>query len=128
MKCGAAEIKRVSDTLAQQRVLSFRAAAVSFGTGVGAVPAQSGSAAAAQAFASAHLAQFGWGQDQMPALIKLWNQESGWNDNAVNPSSGAYGIPQALGKGHPYNLGDYANQVLWGLNYIKQRYGNPALA
>lgn len=96
--------------------------------GPGSVPAQGGSAAAAQAFARAHLAQFGWGQDQFPPLLALWNQESGWNDNAVNPSSGAYGIPQALGKGHPYNLGDYANQVLWGLNYIKGRYGSPAAA
>jgi hypothetical protein len=96
--------------------------------GAGSVPAQGGSAAAAQAFARAHLAQFGWGQDQFPPLLALWNQESGWNDNAVNPSSGAYGIPQALGHGHPYNLGDYANQVLWGLNYIKGRYGSPAAA
>ena len=92
------------------------------------VPAQSGPAAAAQKFAAAHLAQFGWGPDQMPPLIALWNEESGWNADAVNPSSGAYGIPQALGKGHPYNLGDYANQVMWGLNYIKDRYGSPAAA
>jgi len=96
--------------------------------GYSAVPARSGSAAAAQAFASAHLAQFGWGQDQMAPLIALWNQESGWNANAVNPSSGAYGIPQSLGHGHPYNLGDYANQVLWGLSYIKSTYGSPAAA
>lgn len=98
------------------------------GGGVSSVPAQSGSAAAAQKFASAHLGQFGWSQDQMSALIPLWNQESGWNANAVNPSSGAYGIPQALGHGHPYSLGDYANQVLWGLDYIKGRYGSPAAA
>ena len=96
--------------------------------GFNAVPAKSGSAAAAQAFARAHLAQFGWDQGQMPPLIALWNQESGWNANAVNPSSGAYGIPQSLGHGHPYNLGDYANQVLWGLNYIKGRYGSPSAA
>lgn len=96
--------------------------------GYSSVPAQSGSAAAAQKFAAAHLAQFGWGQNQMPPLISLWNEESGWNANVTNASSGAYGIPQALGKGHPYNLGDYANQVLWGLNYIKGRYGSPAAA
>ena len=127
---GAADIRQgiVNFMTQQDTNAKASAAAASFGTGVGTVPAQSGSAAAAQAFASAHLAQFGWGQDQMPALIALWNQESGWNDNAVNPSSGAYGIPQSLGHGHPYNLGDYANQVLWGLNYIKQTYGNPALA
>jgi len=64
----------------------------------------------------------------MGSLIPLWNRESGWNDNAVNPSSGAYGIPQSLGHGHPYNLGDYKNQVIWGLNYIDGRYGSPAAA
>jgi hypothetical protein len=46
----------------------------------------------------------------------------------VNPSSGAYGIPQSLGHGHPYALGDYKNQIIWGLNYIRQRYGSPSAA
>lgn len=71
---------------------------------------------------------FGWGQNQIDSLIKLWNQESGWNPNAVNKSSGAYGIPQALGHGHPYNLGDFVAQIQWGLNYIKGRYGSPIAA
>ncbi len=31
-----------------------------------------------------------------PSLLTLWNHESGWNERAENPSSGAYGIPQAL--------------------------------
>jgi hypothetical protein len=96
--------------------------------GGNATPAQGGSAAQAQAYAASVLGGFGWGQDQMPDLIRLWNEESGWNDNAVNKSSGAYGIPQALGHGHPYNLGDYAAQIQWGLNYIKGRYGSPNAA
>jgi SLT domain-containing protein/phage-related protein len=107
---------------------SAKGASMGGGGGFSSVPARSGSAAAAQAFAAAHLGQFGWGANQMPSLIALWNQESGWSANAVNKSSGAYGIPQALGHGHPYALGDYANQVLWGLNYIKQRYGSPSAA
>lgn len=93
-----------------------------------AVPAAHGNAAVAQAYALSQLGSFGWGSDQMPPLIKLWNQESGWNANAVNPSSGAYGIPQSLGHGHPYDLGDYANQIQWGLNYIRGRYGSPGAA
>lgn len=114
--------------------IDFGAFAVPSGGGGGntaggnATPAQGGSAAQAQAYAASQLANFGWGQDQMPDLIKLWNQESGWNDNAVNKSSGAYGIPQSLGHGHPYNLGDYAAQIQWGLNYIKGRYGSPDAA
>jgi hypothetical protein len=88
--------------------------------------AANASAATAQAYAQSLLGSFGWGPDQMQPLIYLWNQESGWNDNAVNPSSGAYGIPQALGHGHPFNLGDYQAQIQWGLNYIKSVYGSPA--
>ena len=70
----------------------------------------------------------GWGADQWPSLLALWNQESGWDANAVNKSSGAYGIPQALGHGHPFNLGDAPAQIAWGLNYIRGRYGSPAAA
>lgn len=81
---------------------------------------------AAQKYAKSQLGRYGWGSDQFGPLKALWNKESSWNANAVNPSSGAYGIPQALGKGHPYNLGDYVSQINWGLNYIKGRYGNPA--
>ena len=70
----------------------------------------------------------GWGAGEWPALQALWTQESGWNANAVNLSSGAYGIPQSLGHGHPYNLGEAAPQIAWGLNYIKGRYGTPSAA
>jgi hypothetical protein len=96
--------------------------------GGGSLAAGSGVAGAAQAYASSILSQFGWGQDQMPSLIRLFNQESGWNPNAVNPSSGAYGIPQSLGHGHPYDLGDYVAQLQWGESYIKGRYGSPDAA
>jgi hypothetical protein len=86
--------------------------------------ARSGNAALAQSFAASILPR-GW---SFPALLSLWNQESGWNAYAVNPSSGAYGIPQSLGHGHPYNLGDYKAQIAWGLNYIAGRYGNSQAA
>lgn len=95
---------------------------------VSGTPASGGVAKAAQAYAAAQLGLYGWGPDQMGPLIALWNQESGWNPNAVNPSSGAYGIPQSLGHGHPYNLGDYVAQINWGLDYIKGRYGSPGAA
>lgn len=68
----------------------------------------------------------GWPASEWPALQALWTQESGWSDTSVNPSSGAYGIPQALGHGHPFNLGDARAQIAWGLNYIKGRYGSPS--
>jgi hypothetical protein len=91
-------------------------------------PAGSGVEAAAQAYALSQLGKYGWGADQMPPLIALWNQESGWNPNAINKGSGAYGIPQSLGHGHVYDLGDYIAQVNWGLNYIDHSYGSPAAA
>jgi hypothetical protein len=66
-------------------------------------------------------------------LLKLWNQESGWNNTAVNPTSGATGIAQALpptkmpraAQAPQYNP---AEQILWGGNYILQRYGDPSKA
>ena len=54
------------------------------------------SAGEAQATARAMLGSYGWGDDQFSCLVSLWNRESGWNYQAYNRSSGAYGIPQAL--------------------------------
>ena len=86
----------------------------------------------AQRVASAMLARYGWGQDQMTPLIRLWSKESGWRTNAANPS-GAYGIPQALPGAKMASAGadwqtNPATQIAWGLNYIKGRYGSPAAA
>lgn len=61
-------------------------------------------------------------------LNLLWERESDWNPWAVNPVSGAYGIPQALGHGHPYPLGKYRPQIRWGLHYIWSRYGHSCRA
>src|SRR5690606_11201326 len=35
------------------------------------------------------------GGEQFKCLDKLWERESNWNHTATNPTSGAYGIPQA---------------------------------
>lgn len=96
--------------------------------GGNAAPAQGGSAAQAQAYAQSIMGRYGWGPEQWIPWLKLGNEESGWNANAINASSGAYGIGQSLGHGHPYNLGDYVAQVNWMADYIKGRYGNPAAA
>ena len=92
-------------------------------------------AAANQAIARRLLSRYGWGQDQMPALIKLWNGESGWNERADNPTSDAYGIPQALPGSKMASEGadwrtNPETQIRWGLKYIKSRpdYGSPAKA
>jgi TP901 family phage tail tape measure protein len=98
-----------------------------FTSGPGSHP-MSGSQAQMIGYAATLFGKYGWGQDQLQPLVNLWNKESGWNPNAVNPSSGAYGIPQALGHGHPYNLGDWQAQIQWGEDYVHGRYGNPAAA
>jgi uncharacterized protein YabE (DUF348 family) len=76
------------------------------------------------------LAARGWGNDaQYGCLVSLWDNESGWNVHAANPS-GAYGIPQALPGSKMASAGpDWQNnattQIKWGLGYIGERYGTP---
>ncbi|MGW0585035.1 aggregation-promoting factor C-terminal-like domain-containing protein, partial [Streptomyces sp. NPDC002920] len=72
----------------------------------------------------------GWGGAQWAALKSLWNGESGWNERALNKSSGAYGIPQSLPASKMASAGgdwktNPATQIKWGLSYIASRYGNP---
>lgn len=93
-----------------------------------------GSSAKNKAIGRALAAAYGWSTGaQWSALVALWTRESGWDNHIRNPSSGAYGIPQALPAS---KMGALANppvssagaQIRWGLSYIKQRYGNPVNA
>jgi hypothetical protein len=86
---------------------------------------------AAMAYARKSLKDFGWATTQFAPLLKLWNQESGWNYKAVNPNSGAIGIPQLLPSAHQIPAGYRTSivvQIKWGLEYIKATYGSPAAA
>jgi hypothetical protein len=74
--------------------------------------------------------QYNWGDDQHECLVKLWNRESGWRHTADNPSSSAYGIPQALPGKKMASAGEDwrtnpQTQIKWGLKYIKGRYKTP---
>ena len=80
--------------------------------------------------AQALLANYGWSTDQFGCLDSLWTRESNWRVNADNPSSSAYGIPQALPGSKMSSAGsDWATnpvtQIRWGLGYIADRYGSP---
>jgi hypothetical protein len=91
------------------------------------------SAAAAQTWMHGHMADYGWGLGQWPALQALWNHESGWRWDAQNPSSPAYGIPQAdPGSKMAAAGGDWrtnpVTQMRWGAEYIRGVYGNPSNA
>lgn len=55
------------------------------------------SAAANEKTAAGLARRYGWGSDQDKCLDWLWTRESGWRTTALNSSSGAYGIAQALG-------------------------------
>ena len=83
-----------------------------------------------QQIAQQMLGKYGWSQSQFSCLQPLWFHESGWNLSAENPSSGAYGIPQALPGAQMASAGadwrtNAATQIHWGLNYIQSRYGSP---
>ncbi|WP_284983923.1 lytic transglycosylase domain-containing protein [Arthrobacter sp. efr-133-TYG-118] len=89
--------------------------------------------AGARQYASSRLGAYGWGQDQMQCLSLLWTQESSWMTDATNPSSGAYGVAQALPPDKYYSAGsdwlsNYRTQIDWGLGYIRDRYGSPCNA
>lgn len=98
--------------------------------------AGSQSAAHNQSIAKTLAAPFGWSTGQQwQDLVSLWNQESGWSNTAMNGSSGAYGIAQALPStkyplpGRPPSEGGdsvASVQIAWGLAYILGRYGSPS--
>jgi hypothetical protein len=74
-----------------------------------------------------------WGMGQWAPFNDLVNRESGWNPRAVNPSSGAAGLAQALPPSkYPPGAWPYQGkqsavlQLQWMIDYIRERYGTPA--
>ncbi|MGX8777454.1 aggregation-promoting factor C-terminal-like domain-containing protein (plasmid) [Propionibacterium freudenreichii] len=70
---------------------------------------------------------------QLACVDWVFTRESGWNPHATNPSSGAYGIPQALPAEKMASAGadwhdNPITQVKWGLQYMQDRYGGPCNA
>ncbi|MET9919878.1 aggregation-promoting factor C-terminal-like domain-containing protein [Streptomyces sp. NPDC006435] len=68
--------------------------------------------------------------DQFQCFSNIVNHESTWNYRATNPSSGAYGLVQALPGSKMASAGadwqtNPATQIKWGLNYMDSRYGSP---
>ncbi len=78
-------------------------------------------------------AGYGWTGIEWQCLDNLFERESNWRHLIANPSSGAYGIPQALPGSKMASAGadwqtNPATQITWGLGYIKGRYGTPCVA
>ncbi|MCX4698181.1 MULTISPECIES: transglycosylase SLT domain-containing protein [Streptomyces] len=70
---------------------------------------------------------------QWQCFSNIVDHESDWNYRAVNPSSGAYGLFQALPGSKMSSVGadwqtNPATQIKWGLNYMDSRYGSPCEA
>jgi hypothetical protein len=118
------------------------------------VPAGTGGIAGIgyRAFARVLMLRHGWGLGQQWTDFQwIENAEAGWNPRATNPSSGAFGIAQALGHGtantaaadgennygnfscsdalcRAANSGNGFAQLVWMCNYIMIVYGSPSNA
>jgi resuscitation-promoting factor RpfB len=145
-----------SQTVGSPTVTDSPATAAGETDSAGAVAAVGGTVstateAANQAMAVAAAAVYGWIGPQWTALNNIEMGEAGWNNLAQNPSSGAFGIAQALGHGTAGTAGKYGNnyganytlttsqaiaanngsagpQIQWMLAYIKAAYGTPEAA
>jgi Transglycosylase SLT domain len=94
-----------------------------------AADAAAAASATPSSFQDYALQKLGGDQSQFSCLQSLWGKESGWNPNAQNPSSTAYGIAQLLdstwaGTGIAKTSNGF-RQIDAGLVYIDGRYGSP---
>ncbi|MCF2528185.1 transglycosylase SLT domain-containing protein [Yinghuangia soli] len=69
-------------------------------------------------------------ETQFTCFSNIVQKESGWRVTATNPSSGAYGLVQALPGSKMATAGadwrtNPATQIKWGLDYMNKRYGSP---
>jgi hypothetical protein len=140
----AVQQQSATDTKAQADAAAAAQAAAEAAAAEAAAQAAAQAAAEAQAAAntpagakatasSMAASQYGWGASQFSCLNSLWTKESGWNYQASNGSSGAYGIPQSLpGSKMSTIAADWqtnaTTQVAWGLKYISAAYGTPCAA
>lgn len=132
---GKAPQHLVTDPIKEMLMEKFN---VSSGSGTGSITpfsgkwatAKGGSPSENRGIAQAAAKEVGW-SNQWSAWDELGNRESGWNRTARNPSSGAYGIPQALPEsklppGGRSSGGSQAGpQIAWMVDYIKGRYTDP---
>jgi hypothetical protein len=119
-----AEAARVEAERAEAaRVAEAQAAAARPGQGTAAAVAPAGS------YQDYALSKLGGNRSEFTCLENLWGKESGWNPNAQNPTSSAYGIPQFLDSTWASTgiakTSDGYRQIDAGLIYIENRYGSP---
>ncbi|MFD5103380.1 aggregation-promoting factor C-terminal-like domain-containing protein [Streptomyces albidochromogenes] len=123
----AAEAKAKAEAEAKEREEEKQAAASRSATREASSFAAKGSYTVAEVQAMARQMVPG---DQFQCFSNIVNHESTWNYQAQNPSSGAYGLVQALPGSKMSSAGadwqtNPATQIKWGLNYMDERYGSP---
>lgn len=82
-----------------------------------------------QSWAHDWLISNGYSESDFTAASYIIQHESGWSPTATNPSSGAYGLAQALPGSKMASAGadwqtNYQTQFKWFVNYCNQRYGS----
>lgn len=114
-----------------RRTSPTKAAALSMAAGSAVTKSQTLSEGDPRDIARALLPLYGFSSDQFSCLDSLYVSESDWRVDADNPTSSAYGIPQALTQLHDLPA-DYMtsaeSQIRWGLEYIRDTYGTPCSA
>ncbi|MFB8238548.1 transglycosylase SLT domain-containing protein [Kitasatospora purpeofusca] len=97
--------------------------------GAGVVPATASAATASPQAIAAQIVP----ANQLSSFSQIIAHESSWNVTATNPSSGAYGLAQALpGSKMATHGSDWktnaTTQIRWALDYMNSRYGSPNAA
>ncbi|MGP4012457.1 transglycosylase SLT domain-containing protein [Streptomyces sp. 4N124] len=124
-------VSRIARRIASPKKALTTAAVAAAATGLvlTAAPAQAAPASSA-AQAKAIAKQMIPNTAQYNAFSKIVEHESGWDVDAMNASSGAYGLVQALPGSKMASAGsdwktNAKTQIEWGLDYMNDRYGSP---
>jgi hypothetical protein len=115
----------------RQATDAAKAAALDTTGGLGSTERETMNQSDPREIAKALLPTYGFALSQFSCLDSLYMSESGWRVNADNPTSSAYGIPQALTSGRDMPAGYFSSaevQIKWGLEYIQDSYGSPCSA
>jgi hypothetical protein len=121
----------ISRSDSRDRTDQDKAAALSQDTGEGVTRSEELTSSDPREIAQALMPEYGFSGDQFGCLDSLYVSESDWDMHADNPTSSAYGIPQALTETHEMPPGYFTSaevQIRWGLDYIADSYGSPCAA
>lgn len=124
-------VSRIARTIASPKkaLTTAAVAAATAGMVLAAAPAEAATTASASD-AKAIAQKLIPNDAQFNAFSKIVEHESGWDVDATNASSGAYGLVQALPGSKMASAGSdwktsAATQIKWGLDYMNDRYGSP---